>query len=89
VLGDPRKAEKTNQAMSPDKQKYTNDNKTRTAEIVGISPRTLHNKLSGPARSSGIEERLRLAGEQLIHGKGPAARSRQEVLHGLLPDARG
>jgi len=35
--------------------KYTNNNKTRTAEIVGLSLRTLHNKLHdyGQAKVNG------------------------------------
>jgi DNA-binding NtrC family response regulator len=38
--------------------KYTNDNKTRAAEILGLSLRTLHNRIS----SYGEEERTRSAG---------------------------
>jgi DNA-binding NtrC family response regulator len=36
--------------------KYTNDNKTRAAEILGLSLRTLHNRISeGKTRSAGAD----------------------------------
>ena len=34
--------------------KYTNNNKTRTAEIVGVSLRTLHNKLHAYAEQKAM-----------------------------------